>query len=121
MITSFKFNNCFAFDKPVEMNLRADMRTKKFNSNVFNISVYFNGAEKAGTKLEIKNSNNDVVISHTSAKKFTHASIGTENFELGKKYYIYINDKFYQEFTISDITTVLGSSNYNMNKLPARR
>lgn len=42
MITSFKFNNCFAFDKPVEMNLRADMRTKKFNSNVFNINENLN-------------------------------------------------------------------------------
>ena len=35
MITSFKFDNCFAFNKPVEMNLRADMRTKKFYTNVF--------------------------------------------------------------------------------------
>lgn len=35
MITSFRFSNCFAFNNPVEMNIRADMRTKKFNSNVF--------------------------------------------------------------------------------------
>lgn len=28
MITSFKFENCFAFNKKVEMNLKADMRTK---------------------------------------------------------------------------------------------
>ncbi|MCL2859353.1 MAG: ATP-binding protein [Oscillospiraceae bacterium] len=36
MITSLKFNNCFAFNKPVEMSLKADMRTKKFSSNMFN-------------------------------------------------------------------------------------
>ncbi len=37
MITSFKFNNCFAFNNTVKMNLKADMRTKKFTSNVINI------------------------------------------------------------------------------------
>lgn len=42
MITSFKFNNCFAFDKPVKMDLRADMRTKKFNSNIQNITENLN-------------------------------------------------------------------------------
>ena len=38
MITSFKFNNCFAFNSEVEMCLRADMRTKRFSSNVSKIN-----------------------------------------------------------------------------------
>ena len=42
MITRFKFNNCFAFNKPVEMTLRADMRTKKFPSNVINVNDNLN-------------------------------------------------------------------------------
>lgn len=42
MITSFKFENCFAFDKQVEMVLRADMRTKRFSSNVANINEMLN-------------------------------------------------------------------------------
>lgn len=42
MITSFKFKNCFAFDKQVEMVLRADMRTKRFSSNVSNINENLN-------------------------------------------------------------------------------
>ena len=42
MITSFKFENCFAFDKKVEMNLRADMRTKKFSSNIADINENLN-------------------------------------------------------------------------------
>jgi len=42
MITSLKFNNCFAFNNPMEMNLKADMRTKKFTSNVTNISDNLN-------------------------------------------------------------------------------
>ena len=42
MITRFKFNNCFAFNKPVEMTLRADTRTKKFSSNVINVNDNLN-------------------------------------------------------------------------------
>ncbi len=34
MITSLKFKNCFAFNNPVEMSLKADMRTKKFTCNI---------------------------------------------------------------------------------------
>lgn len=42
MITSLKFNNCFAFNNQIEMSLRADMRTKKFSSNVANIDENIN-------------------------------------------------------------------------------
>ena len=42
MITSFKFENCFAFNEKVEINLRADMRTKKFPCNVTNINENLN-------------------------------------------------------------------------------
>ncbi len=42
MITSFKFDNCFAFNKQVEMVLRADMRTKKFSSNISKINENLN-------------------------------------------------------------------------------
>ena len=42
MITSFKFDNCFAFNNQVEMILRADMRTKRFISNVSNINENLN-------------------------------------------------------------------------------
>lgn len=38
MITKLKINNCFAFNMPVELNLRADMRTKRFPCNVSNIN-----------------------------------------------------------------------------------
>lgn len=42
MITSFIFENCFAFDKRIEMILRADMRTKRFSCNVANINENLN-------------------------------------------------------------------------------
>lgn len=42
MITSFKFENCFAFNEEVEMTLRADMRTKKFYSNIIEVNDNLN-------------------------------------------------------------------------------
>ncbi len=42
MITSLKFKNCFAFNNLIEMELKADMRTKKFSSNVNSISENLN-------------------------------------------------------------------------------
>lgn len=47
MITSLKFNNCFAFNNSIEMNLRADMRTKKFMYNVININDKLNVLKSA--------------------------------------------------------------------------
>ena len=42
MITSLKFNNCFAFNNTIEMGLKADMRTKKFSSNITNVNDNLN-------------------------------------------------------------------------------
>lgn len=47
MITSFKFNNCFAFNNRVEMNLRADMRTTRFTTNVTKINEKLNVLKSA--------------------------------------------------------------------------
>ena len=38
MITKIKINNCFTFNKAVELNLKADMRTKRFSCNVYTIN-----------------------------------------------------------------------------------
>ena len=42
MITNLKFKNCFAFNDCIEMNLKADMRTKKFISNVIELKENLN-------------------------------------------------------------------------------
>lgn len=38
MITKIKINNCFTFNKSIELNLKADMRTKRFSCNVYSIN-----------------------------------------------------------------------------------
>lgn len=37
MINKIKIYNCFAFNRPVELNLKADMRTRRFSCNVYSI------------------------------------------------------------------------------------
>lgn len=88
------------------------------SSSIYNISVYFTSSLSAGTKIEIKNSSNETILSHTSAKTFNHLSAGTSAFKNGETYTIYINGSEYQSFTISGITTTVGNGNgsfQNMN------
>lgn len=42
MITSLTINNCFAFNSQIKMGLKADMRTKKFSSNINSIADNLN-------------------------------------------------------------------------------
>ena len=74
-------------------------------SSIYNASIYFTSTQSAGTKIEIKNSNDEVIISHTSAKTFNHIAVGTPDFKSGETYNIYINGKIYKSFTISSVTT----------------
>lgn len=79
------------------------------NSAIYNISVFFNSVLTKDTKIEIKDSTNKTIISHTAVKAFNHLAAGSTDFKNGETYAIYINDKEYTTFTISDIVTVIGN------------
>lgn len=85
------------------------------DSSVYNVSVYFDSTLAAETKIEIKDSNDKLIINHTSAKSFNHMAVGSPLFKLGETYTIYIDGKKYEKFTISSITSTIGSSNRNFN------
>ena len=87
-------------------------------SSIYNISVYFAAQQAAGTKIEIKNSNDETILTHTSAKAFSHLSAGSAYFKSGEDYALYLNGEKYQTFTIKDITTVIGNSNSNNTMMP---
>jgi len=87
------------------------------NSSVYSASVYFSSTQTAGTKIEIKNSAGETIISHTSAKTFNHMSVGTEDLKAGETYTIYLNGVKYQDFTISSIVTTVGNSNTNQQMM----
>ncbi len=80
------------------------------NSSVNNLSIYFTSTLPAGTKIKIKDATGTTIVSHTAAKSFSHLAVGTAKFELGETYTIYVDDAEYDEVTISDVTTTVGSS-----------
>ena len=82
-------------------------------SNLCNIGVYFNKTYPADTKVVIKNSNDEAVIEHTSTKSFSHLAAGSSKLIPGETYIIYVNDKKYQDFSISTVTTIVGNPNSN--------
>ena len=83
------------------------------SSTIYNASIYLHATEEKGTKIEIKNSAGDTIISHLSAKSFSHIVVGAENFEKGQTYTLYIDGERTESFTISDITTTVGNSPRN--------
>lgn len=87
-------------------------------SSIYNVSVYFAAQQAAGTKIEIRNSNDETILEHTSAKAFSHLSAGSAYFKSGETYALYLNGEKYQTFTINDITTVIGNSNSNNMMMP---
>lgn len=92
-------------------------------SSVYNVSIYFSTAQNAGVTLEIKDAAGSTIVSHTAAKSFSHAAIGSTEFSLGSTYSVYLNGTKYQDFTISDTVTTVGSTNSNTNMMlgPGKR
>lgn len=87
-------------------------------SSIYNVSVYFPTAQKAETKITIKNSSGETLIRHVSTKTFSHLAVGLEQFAFGETYTLYLNNVEYETFTISDIATVVGNNaanQYNMS------
>lgn len=70
------------------------------SSTVGNASIYFPSTQSAGTNIEVKNSADEVIISHTSKKTFNHIAVGSTDFKKGETYTIYINNKVYKTFMV---------------------
>lgn len=83
------------------------------SSSVFNVSIFLDEIQAAGTVVQIKDANDELIMSHASAKSFNHIAAGTNAFELGGSYRLYLNDELYTTFTLSDTSTVVGNGGTN--------
>ncbi len=90
------------------------------NSAVNNVSIYLSSNYAAGTKIDIKDSSGNSIISHTSAKSFNHIAVGDPAFKTGNTYTIYLNGTEYTSFTISSTVTTVGNNNANPNNMMQR-
>ena len=80
------------------------------SSLIYNASIYFNTTLPANTTIAITDQSGNLILSHTSAKTFSHIAVGTPNFKKSATYTIYINDVEYQSFTITSSTTTVGNN-----------
>ncbi|MBQ3433316.1 carbohydrate-binding domain-containing protein [Candidatus Saccharibacteria bacterium] len=81
------------------------------SSSVNNVSIFLSSTLPAKTKITIKDSKGDTLLSHTSAKSFSHISFGSSTLELGNQYTLYLDDEISETFTISSTTTTVGQNN----------
>ena len=84
-------------------------------SSIPSLCIYFSSTYQAGATITIKDSANKTILSHTATKVFSHATIGSDEFNLGETYSIYIDGSLYQTVTLSNTTTVLGRNNQGPN------
>lgn len=82
-------------------------------SSIYNVSIFFDFTLAKDTTIEIKNSDGETIISHTSAKSFAHMAAGSAKFKPGETYTIYVDDANYTQFTISEIVTTVGDGGHN--------
>ena len=90
------------------------------NSRVYNVSIFFNEIFPADTKIEIKDTSDNLILEHTSAKTFSHLSAGSTKFTPTKEYIIYINGKIYEKFIISSVLTTIGNINREITPPPSQ-
>lgn len=81
------------------------------SSSSFGTSIFLDTSYAKDTKISVVDENDNVIVSHLSTKSFSHINIGSEKFEFGKTYTIYINDEEYESFTISSAVTSIGNTN----------
>ena len=86
------------------------------NSKINNISIYLDNERPADTKVSIKDDAGETIIEHTSAKKFSSITAGSNQLKLGGTYSLYLNDQKVKDFIISDITTIVGNNRNNFRK-----
>lgn len=88
------------------------------NSGVPNVSVFFSSTQPANTRINIKDSSDQVIINHISAKSFSHMAAGSDKFVPGETYKIYLNGVEYRSFTIMETMTVIGQIGDNQLEMP---
>ncbi len=81
------------------------------NSEQYCISFAQNSAISAGTVLTLTDSDGNVLLEYTAAKKCQSVIISSPDLDNGKTYCIYGGNTKLCEFTVSSIITSVGSSN----------
>ena len=88
------------------------------NSSKYSLSVFFDSTYSAGTVIEVRDLSGNVILTHTAAKSFQHASLSSENFVENGEYIIYINGEEYTTTKLAEKTTQVGSGGMGPGGMP---
>lgn len=78
------------------------------NSTQNVVSVTFDSAQSAGTKVQLKDENNVVIVEFTSAKTFENIVISSPELKNNNKYTFYLDGTEDESFTIDSVITTIG-------------
>lgn len=76
-------------------------------SSQYSVSIFFESTLPAGSKVEIKNTDQETISQYVALKTFNHATISTAGFKPGESYILYIDDTEYTRFDILSTTTII--------------
>ena len=94
------------------------MQTPSSSSSIYSIYYVYSSAQQANTKITIKNSSDEEIVSFTASKNYTSIILSSEKFVKGETYTIYSNDEKVEEITINNIVTSAGNSSTQMQENP---
>ncbi len=84
------------------------------NSSIYSISYLYSKTQEANTKIAIKNSNGEEIVSFTPSKNYEAVIISSGKIEKGETYTIYSNDDKLEEITVNNIVTSVGNGGSKM-------
>ena len=87
------------------------------NSSIYALSATLTSNQSANTKVTVTNSAGEEIASYTSSKSFNNIIISTDKLKKGETYKLNINGNTYQEFTVSNVVTYIGSSQNGMGNM----
>lgn len=90
------------------------MQIPSNDSSIYSISYVYSSTQEANTKISIKNSSDEEIVSFIPSKNYESVVISTEKLKKGETYIIYSNDEKVEEITIDSIITSVGNSSAQM-------
>ncbi len=85
------------------------MQSCSSSSTVYNVSIVFNTNYSTGDYISIVDSDNKEIISYSSPKSYNSLVVASPSFQKNQTYSILVNGTLYEDYTISNITTNVGS------------
>lgn len=73
------------------------------------LKVFFDGQGAAGDKITVKDSDDNELMTHTAADKYSALVYSSPELTNGKSYSIYVNDELIQTAVISEAITSIGT------------